>query len=291
MAFVKRIIAQTCTTLGALLLFAPLTFSQSLLYSVSGNGLKNTVYIFGTIHAIPQADFFIDDVVLEKLAVSEKVYFEIDMDSPTMMAEVQANMMMKGNSIDKLITEEEYINLRKLMLDSLGIPLDMLKQVKPMLMSSFFLPKIVGENPVAYENFLMAKANELGKEILGIETVAEQMGYVDSIPEPEQVKILMESANDLATARVEFRKLIEVYKSKNIDEINNYIIESSEEYQQFGDYLLVARNKSWISRIVNIANANSAFIAVGAGHLGGEQGVIKLLQNEGYLVEEIMERR
>jgi uncharacterized protein YbaP (TraB family) len=133
MAFVKRIIVQTCTALGALLLFIPSTFSQSLLYNVSGNGLKNTVYIFGTIHAIPQADFFIDNVVLEKLAVSEKVYFEIDMDSPTMMAEVQANMMMKGNSIDKLISEEEYINLRKLMLDSLGIPLDMLKQVKPML--------------------------------------------------------------------------------------------------------------------------------------------------------------
>lgn len=287
MAFVKRIIVQACTTLGALLLFVPSTFSQSLLYSVSGNGLKNTVYVFGTIHAIPQADFFIDDIVFEKLAESKKVYFEIDMDSPTMMAEVQANMMMKENSIDKLISEEKYINLRKLMLDSLGIPLDMLKQVKPMLMSSFFLSKIVGENPVAYENFLMAKANELNIEVLGIETVAEQMGYVDSIPEPEQVKILMESANDLATARIEFRKLIEVYKSKNINEINKYIVESSEEYQQFGNFLLVARNKSWISRIVNIANTNSAFIAVGAGHLGGEQGVVKLLQNEGYLVEEV----
>jgi uncharacterized protein YbaP (TraB family) len=133
----------------------------------------------------------------------------------------------------------------------------------------------------------MAKANELGKEILGIETVAEQMGYVDSIPEPEQVKILMESANDLGTARIEFRKLIEVYKSRNIDEINRYIVESSEEYQQFGNFLLIARNKNWISRIVNIANTNSAFIAVGAGHLGGEQGVIKLLHNEGYLVEEV----
>jgi uncharacterized protein len=287
MAFVYRTLLRTALALSAILLSVNSSFSQSLLYSVSGNGLNNTVYIFGTIHAIPQSDFFIDDTVLEKLVASEKVYFEIDMDSPTMMAELQANMMMKGNSIDKLITEEEYNKLRKLMLDSLGLPLDYLKQVKPMLMSAFFLPKIVGPNPASYEGFLLAKAKEHSIEILGIETVAEQMGYIDSIPESEQVKILLESAYDLATARIEFRKLIEIYKSKNIEEINRYIVESSEEYQQFGDYLLVARNKSWIPRFVNIANEHKAFIAVGAGHLGGENGVVSLLRKEGYIVEEV----
>lgn len=287
MAFVYSILLRTALAVGTILLLANSSFSQSLLYSVSGNGLKNSLYIFGTIHAIPQADFFIDDSVLEKLVASEKVYFEIDMDSPTMMAELQANMMMKGNSIDKLISEEEYNKLRKLMLDSLGLPLDYLKQVKPMLMSAFFLPKIVGPNPATYEGFLMAKANEFSIEVLGIETVAEQMGYIDSIPEREQIKILFESANDLANARIEFRKLIEIYKSKNIDEINRYIVESSEEYQQFGEYLLVARNKSWIPRFVNIANEHKAFIAVGAGHLGGENGVVSLLQKEGYIVEQV----
>lgn len=287
MAFVYKFYMRKTFALSALFLVSISTFSQSLLFSVSGSGLKNTIYIFGTIHTIPQTDFFIDDIVIKKFEEVEKVYFEIDMDSPTMMLEVQSNIMMKGVTIDQLMNTNDYQKLRQIMLDSLGIPLDKLKHVKPILMSSFFLPKIVGNNPVSYENFLLAKANELGKEVLGIETVAEQMGYVDSIPEPEQVKILLESVNDLATARMEFRKLIEVYKSKNIDEINRYIVESSEQYQQFGDFLLIARNKNWIPRFTKIANTHTAFIAIGAGHLGGEQGVINLLRLEGYLVEEV----
>jgi hypothetical protein len=287
MAFVYRILLRTALVVGSTFLLANSSFSQSLLYSLSGNGLTNTVYIFGTIHAIPQADFFIDDSVLEKLVASEKVYFEIDMDSPTMMAELQANMMMKGNSIDKLITEEEYNKLRKLMLDSLGLPLDLLKSIKPMLMSSFFIPKIVGLNPISYEAFIMAKAHELEKEILGIESISEQIGYIDSIPLKEQVNILMESVSDLGEARKEFRKLVDVYKSRDIEKISSYIIESSQEYQQFGNFLLVARNRSWIPRIVEIANSYSAFIAIGAGHLGGENGVVSLLRKEGYIVEEV----
>jgi uncharacterized protein YbaP (TraB family) len=133
----------------------------------------------------------------------------------------------------------------------------------------------------------MAKAHELEKEILGIESISEQIGYIDSIPLKEQVNILMVSVSDLGEARKEFRKLVDVYKSRDIEKISSYIIESSEEYQQFGNYLLVARNKSWIPRFVNIANEHKAFIAVGAGHLGGESGVVSLLRKEGYLVEEV----
>jgi len=269
----------------ASLLFTHRIYAQSLLYKVSGKDLKYSVYLFGTIHAIPQSDFFIDDVVIKKFEEAEKVYFEIDMDSPTMMMEVQTHMMMKGITIDQLMTGDDYQKLRHIMLDSLGLPLDFLKGVKPLLMSSFFLSKIVGPNSASYEAFLMAKAIEFEKEILGIETVAEQMAYVDSIPTKEQVKILMETVSDLNKSRSEFRKLIEVYSSRDVEKIYSYIIESSEEYHQFGNFLLAARNRNWVPRIISIANTHNAFFAVGAGHLGGPQGIVQLLRSLGYAVD------
>ncbi len=268
-------------------LFVVSTQSQSLLYKVTGSEMSNPVYIYGTIHALPQADFFIDDIVMEKFSKAEKIVFEIDMSNPSMMAEVQSVMMMQGNSIDQLVTEQEYLRLKQFFADSLQLPIDMLKHVKPLLMSSFMLPKIVGEQPASYEGFFVQKAMEMEKSIAGIETVAEQIGYMDKIPLQRQVKMLMESIDDFNESRVEFQDLVNVYKTRDIERVYEVLMEASEEYKEFGEYLIDARNKIWIPRIIEMGNHNICFIAVGCGHLGGENGIINLLKIEGFNVDPV----
>ncbi|PKP47105.1 MAG: hypothetical protein CVT95_06095 [Bacteroidetes bacterium HGW-Bacteroidetes-12] len=268
-------------------LFVVSTQSQSLLYKVTGSEMSNPVYIYGTIHALPQADFFIDDIVMEKFSKAEKIVFEIDMSNPSMMAEVQSAMMMQGNSIDQLVTEQEYLRLKQFFADSLQLPIDMLKHVKPLLMSSFMLPKIVGEQPASYEGFFVQKAMEMEKSIAGIETVAEQIGYMDKIPLQRQVKMLMESIDDFNESRVEFQDLVNVYKTRDIERVYEVLMEASEEYKEFGEYLIDARNKIWIPRIIEMGNHNICFIAVGCGHLGGENGIINLLKIEGFNVDPV----
>jgi uncharacterized protein len=258
---------------------------QSLLYKVTGSGMTNPVYIYGTIHAFPQADFFMDDIVLRKIEKSQKIVFEIDMTNPDMIMEVQTAMMMQGNTIDNLITEAEYSLLKQFFADSLQLPLDMLKQVKPLMMSSFMLPRIIGSQPVSYESFFVQKAMELGKPMGGLETVSEQISYMDKIPLDKQAKMLMESVNDFNQSRVEFRRLVDVYKTRDVEKVYSVMMEISDQYKEFGNFLIDARNTNWIPRIIELGNNQTTFVAIGCGHLGGEKGVLNLLNNKGFTVQ------
>jgi hypothetical protein len=258
---------------------------QSLLYKISGEGMKNNVFIYGTIHALSQNDFFIDDIVLEKIDESEKIVLEIDMTDPNMIYEVQSSMIMKEKSIDALLSKDEFSRLKYFFLDSIQMQIDMVKHVKPLMLSSFLLPKIIGSQPASYEEFFLQIAIDKGIEIGGLETVSEQISFLDMIPLQEQAKMLMESVNDFNQSRIEFIRLVNVYKTRDIEKVYGLMMEMSTQYKDFGDYLIDARNLNWIPRIISLGNNKITFIAVGCGHLGGENGLINLFRKQGFSVQ------
>ena len=260
-------------------------FAQSLLYKVTGENMQHPVYIYGTIHAIPQADFFVDDVVVEKFKSSEKLVLEIDMSNPNMAFEVQAAMMMKDNSIDKLLAPEEYARLSKFFADSLQMPIAMLNSVKPLMMSSFLLPKLIGTQVASYEGYFMQQAAAQQKQVGGLETVVEQISHLDMIPLTQQASMLMESVDDFNKSRSEFKHLVETYKSRDVEAVYQVVMETEEEYKEFGEFLIDKRNQKWIPKIIELGNAQTTFVAVGCGHLGGEKGVLNLLRKEGFDVK------
>jgi len=260
-------------------------FAQSLLYKVTGENMQHPVYIYGTIHAIPQADFFVDDVVVEKFKSSEKLVLEIDMSNPNMAFEVQAAMMMKDNSIDKLLAPEEYARLSKFFADSLQMPIAMLNSVKPLMMSSFLLPKLIGTQVASYEGYFMQQAAAQQKQVGGLETVVEQISHLDMIPLTQQASMLMESVDDFNKSRSEFKHLVETYKSRDVEAVYQVVMATEEEYREFGEFLIDKRNQNWIPKIIELGNAQTTFVAVGCGHLGGEKGVLNLLRKEGFDVK------
>ncbi|HZJ74561.1 MAG TPA: TraB/GumN family protein [Perlabentimonas sp.] len=262
-------------------------FSQSLLYKVTSEKTKYPVYVYGTIHALPQGDFFIDTAVVQKFGEAEKLVLEIDMSSPTMAMEVQTAMMMKDNSIDKIVTSEEYQRLGKFFADSLQMPIEMLKQIKPLMLSSFLVQKIVGAQSASYELYFMQQAMAQQKPVGGLETVGEQIGYIDMIPLEQQAEMLMESIDDFNQSKEEFQQLVVVYKGRDVEAVYEFMMESDEEFKQFGEFLIDRRNENWIPKIVELGNAQVTFVAVGCGHLGGDKGVLNLMRKEGFSVEMV----
>jgi uncharacterized protein YbaP (TraB family) len=275
------------TTILVLVFASFWTNAQSLLYKVTGENIQHPVYIYGTIHALPQDDFFMDDVVVEKLTKSEKLVMEIDMSNPNMAMEVQSAMMMKDNSMDKLITPEEYARLSKFFADSLQMPIAMLNSVKPLMLSSFLLPKLIGTQVASYEGYFMQQAAEHQMAVSGLETVVEQISHLDMIPLPQQAKMLMESVDDFNESRSEFKRLVDTYKSRDVEAVYQVVMENEEEYKEFGEFLIDKRNENWIPKIIELGNAQTTFVAVGCGHLGGERGVLNLLRKKGFEVEMV----
>ncbi|WP_170830069.1 TraB/GumN family protein [Williamwhitmania taraxaci] len=273
------------------LIVAPAIFAQgqdsessSLLWKVSGNGLASPSYLFGTIHALPQSRFFLPDSVEKALASCEKVVLEIDMDEPGMMSELQQEMLMTDNALDRILSHDEYELIAKFFIDSLGIPLAPLANVKPMLLTSFMLPKIIGQNPASYEGIFVQMAGALGKEVLGLETVQEQIGYIDKVPLDKQAKMLVESIIDFNKSKAEYDAMLTAYETQNIEDIYRYMLETSNDFKEMEELLIKNRNHAWVPRIGKLAKESTCFFAVGSGHLGGSEGVVALLRQAGYSV-------
>ena len=157
----------------------------------------------------------------------------------------------------------------------------------PFLVSTLLLEKNADEKMMNYENELAALAKQQQKEIIGLESAEFQMAMLDSIPYEEQAKMLLDEARK-AEGFGELQQMIKLYKNQNIDGIYNYIIKQSTSLNaKFERILLSNRNDNWVPIIGQKATEMSTFFAVGAGHLGGETGVVRQLRAKGYTVRPL----
>lgn len=260
---------------------------KSLLWKISGNGLKESSYLFGTIHMICKDQFYMDERIEKALASSKVLAMELNMADPNLMAEMQQLSVNPGfANIKGEFSAEQAAALDKFLTDSYGAGLDQLGVLKPMVLSSMVLIKMLPcTEQSSYEMFFTEKAKSQEKPVKGLETVAFQMGIFDEIPKKLQIDELGKMVTD-PEGMEEFDKLVGAYLEQDIDKLFGLIAEN-EMFQDYGDLLLENRNKNWIPKIEEMVKTQSTFIAVGSGHLGSETGVIQLLRDAGYTVEAV----
>jgi uncharacterized protein YbaP (TraB family) len=257
---------------------------NQLLWKISGNGLTEESYLFGTIHAICFEEFQLPSEIREVISKSRRLTLEINLDNPGMVQVMQNSMLLEGNqTISSHLDEADYLKIAAFMKDSIGMDFRMIERIKPIFLQSLILPKMLGCMPASVESVLMAMAKEGDLEIDGLETLEEQMAVLTNIDFATQVSFLVETVNDFEKAKGELRSLIELYKEQNIQALYDLINKS--ELQAFESALLDSRNENWIPIMTEMAKDKSTLFAVGAGHLAGSKGVINLLRGAGYTVE------
>ncbi len=284
------------STLSFLLLLATMLPAQdalgqpadkTLLWKIEGDDIKPS-YLLGTIHVMPQSQFELKDKVKTAFAETEQLVLELDIDDPGLQGAIMANAAMEGGeTLDKLLPARAYQTIDEQLQALMGVGLAPFNTFKPMLIASFLVAKYVGEQPASFEMTLtqMAAAQEM--EILGLETVAEQMEVFDRIAYEDQAADLVEMIDDETRTKAMFGELFHLYQMEDQAGLYTMMGEYFDDPSQL-DVMIIARNKSWISRMVEKASEKSTFFGVGAGHLGGEQGVLKLLKEAGYTLTPIM---
>lgn len=262
---------------------------KSLLYEISGNGLTQPSYLYGTIHAICKTDFLLSAKTKEKFEAAQQIYLEIDMDDPTTMTDLQRDMMMpNGESWKPLLSEIDYQKVAKFFKDSLKTNIAMMATMKPFVLSSLTIPSMLGCPMQSYEEVFVKMAQTQKKEVLGLETVKEQFDALDKMGFQKQAEImLVKLVDDWTESKHELKQMISDYKKQDIEALQIDMANASFTDSQFEKDLLETRNKNWIPRIEKIAKEKSSFIAVGAGHLGGKNGVIALLKKQGYTIKAV----
>lgn len=261
---------------------------NALLWKISGKGLAQPSYLFGTIHIT--CDATLDAKTKKALADTKQMYLELDMDDPKMQADMMGGIMMKnGVTMSSLASADDFKIVDEFLAKNVGMSAKMMDSFKPALISAMLYPKMIDCPMQSFEMELMKEAVTQNEEIMGLESVADQMAVFDAIPYQQQMDELVKTAKaGLEKDKKEFAKLLAMYNSKDLDAMHKLMDESDNKmYSQFEDVMLNDRNKKWIAVIEAAAKKKPTFFAVGAAHLGGESGVIKLLRKAGYKVEAV----
>ena len=295
------------TSLLATALIVSFAFNAQaqILYRISGNGLESPSYIVGTYHLAPAS--FADSIpgMNEALENTQQVCGELDMMDafkPENAARLlQSQMLPEGVTLPSLLTAEQLTRLNALLLDVLGTNLDdeafaaQMEKMKPVALSTSlslaaYMKKVQSFNPMELlDNYFQMLALQSGKSVKGFETVDFQMEVLYGEELQKQVDDLMCMVDHFEESTVLVDRITDAYFSQNLQQLEA-ILEEEMEGPCSGSpedeaRLLDDRNRNWIKMMPEMMAEQPTLFAVGAGHLCGEQGVLKLLEGLGYTVE------
>ena len=276
-----------------------------LLYRISGNGLESPSYIVGTYHLAPAS--FADSIpgMSEALENTQQVCGELDMmdafkpENATRL--LQSQMLPEGVTLPSLLTAEQLTRLNALLLEVLGTNLEdeafaaQMEKMKPVALSTTlslaaYMKKVQSFNPMELlDNYFQMLALQSGKSVKGFETVDFQMEVLYGEELQKQVDDLMCMVDHFEESTVLVDRITDDYFSQNFTQLETILEEEMEgpcaATPEEEAALLDDRNHNWINMMPAMMAETPTLFAVGAGHLCGEQGVLKLLEGLGYTVE------
>jgi uncharacterized protein len=278
--------------LTSILAFGPTTTAQvpnerSLLWEISGKNLAKPSYLYGTIHLTCANQIQPSNTLRQKFNSTQQLYLELDMDDPnTSMALLNQMRLPQGKTLRSYLKPKDYNTVAQFFQENIGLPLENMHSLKPFFLISLLYPPLMACPIASWEDTLSKLAQARNIPLQGLETVQEQVAAIDRVPIAVQLQSLMMLVRNPGAARKEIQGLMALYRTQDITRMAN-MGNSDPATKRYDQALLGDRNRRWIPRMARIAKAKPTFFAVGAGHLGGKDGVIALLRRSGYRVRSI----
>jgi uncharacterized protein YbaP (TraB family) len=261
--------------------------ANSLLWEISGNGLQQPSYLFGTMHILCVQDAQLSDSLQFSIDKAEKTFFEVDMDNPAELLGIFKYIRMNDNKkLSDLLTVAEYDRVKKYFSEHKSmLPLSMMERFKPYFIAAMLSEsKMPCETKNGMEEVILREVKKEQKEVGGLETMAFQASVFDSIPYTEQAKELLKTIDSAGKDDVMTEKMLDVYRQQNLSEIEKITNQEETGLGSYLDLFLYGRNLKWIPVMDSAMKTGPTLFAVGAAHLPGERGVIELLKKAGYIL-------
>lgn len=263
------------------------TPKKSLLWEVSGNGLEKPSYLFGTFHLMCKEDFNLTEPVKKAFANCEQLFEEMKMDDPSIQLKM-LTLMLSKNSLKEQLGEEDFAKVDSAFQKITGMPLLLFNKMKPFAAISMLTQKSIScKETIMPEMEFIQLAKSQQKEVFGLETVEEEMKAIEKLSIDSQLMYLKRMTQNFDSTKLGMIAMQNEYKKRDPDALTKYMKEQGAS----GDFevaLLVDRNKAWIPVIEKAMKEKPSFFAFGAGHLGGEFGVLNLLKQNGYTLKPIV---
>ncbi len=277
-----------------LVLFAGRVNAQSMLWEVSGNELKQPSYLFGTYHILKDSYISKAPTVRQAFDKSAGVVVETTVDSAAMLS-MAMKAMMPGKNLKQLISPADYELVANEFKKMTGYDLAMFSMMKPIMTATTLsmaytekesdtLNRFTGQ-PI--DLFFASEGRKLNKTVTPLETMEQQMGFLfDHDPVEKQATDLVTMVKEKAGMQKAAGDLTKLYLKGDLDGL--YKLSRSFE-DKYGDlsFLVTERNQTWMKRLPSLIATRPTFIAVGALHLAGPDGLIVILRKQGYQLKAV----
>lgn len=268
-----------------------LSYGQSvdkgLLWKITGKNITAPTYLFGTLHLFDTTQYELPGLVFQKLTQVHNIYFELDFGHIDATAMANALWIRDTNMLlTKLLDKRSVIRLKKIAAASptLRILGRKIFELKPFYVSAFLL---TAKNQTSIDMELYKAAVISKDSIYGLETMAEQLKAVDAISLKAQARMLEDLLKTFHSSKDLMAGMTRIYIGQDIDKIPGSFNHALPTDVSFNTELVLKRNLVMCYRILNLLGHQSMLIAVGAGHLGGPSGLVKMLRNAGYTVTPV----
>jgi uncharacterized protein len=263
------------------------TDTTSLLWQISGNGITRPSYLFGTMHLTCKDGFELNEKLKSAILKTNVLYEELLMED--MSSQVQMFEKMKSTSTLKQQMGDSVFNFADSTFKKfVGTPLTFFNNMKPFFASSMLSLKLFDcSKTVQPEMIILNFAKDNNIAIKGLETIGEQIEAIDKVPSELQVSSLIAVLKNIDSAKVKMMEMVGLYKKRDVEGLYN-LTSTDKSADNFEKYLLKNRNKKWLKIIAKQCKTKSLFVAVGAAHLGGKNGLINLLIKKGFMLKPVM---
>jgi len=260
--------------------------NNSLLWEISGNGLQEPSYLFGTFHIMCEKDFEIKPKVSHALDNAKTLFLELNFSDQNELMAMQ-KMVQTDKKLSDQLNKDQLARLSQA-LSSYNLTFEQVDNFSIQALYSLITQKAITCPPTSLKLLdveIMKLALAEGKSVKGLETVEEQLHLLGNAYNLDETIDQLAKGDEYASL---FEEMIHLYKEENLPELDKLLKDPNFMNDNQEQWLLTKRNINWAEKMPIQMAKESTFFAVGAGHLSGKNGVIQLLENKGYKLRPVL---
>lgn len=265
--------------------------TDGILWKISGNGLTKPSYLFGTIHLYCNPENLLTQPLVDAAKASDLVAMELNLnDYNTLVAIYTSSMAPVKKPLSEMLTKAQYKTVDSAIRVVLKDSISTYNAKSPITMMGYLYGSndVMGcAQPMPVDFSIAQLAKQLGKETYGLESFEFQDSVLKAIPDSIQVKWLMDFCGNMGKSKKELGDFISSYDAQLSSKLYELSVTVSPEFNLYKELLLTNRNNSWVNFLKENMSSYAIFTAVGAGHLGGDDGLIAQLKKAGYTLTPI----
>jgi uncharacterized protein len=277
-------------------LLAPGAFAQtkgrSFLWKVQSGA--NVMYLAGSVHALTADAYPLNPAYQRAFDASAALVEEIDLAEADPLSGglglLAKGMYQDGRTFSGAVSRETLSMVEKKLKDT-PLAIDLIQPMKPwmvMLMLEALGAQTAGLDPqLGLDKHFYDLANEKGKQVIGLETAESQMDRFDRMPERMQEQMLRTELAEMETEQSSLRAILTAWQNGDAATIEKMLLGSFGDNPAAYNSLITERNHNWMPQLeACLKKPSPCFVVVGAAHVVGPQGLLAMLQQRGYRVEQ-----